>query len=33
LSISSWIQTGRVLADDIYKGSRCIVIKNQDIEI
>nr|WRV02041.1 RNA polymerase beta'' subunit [Oxytropis ochrocephala] len=30
-----WIQTliGRVLADDIYIGSRCIVVRNQDIGI
>nr|YP_009972397.1 RNA polymerase beta'' subunit [Distemonanthus benthamianus]QNH82525.1 RNA polymerase beta'' subunit [Distemonanthus benthamianus] len=30
-----WIQTliGRVLADDIYIGSRCIAIRNQDIGI
>nr|YP_010162880.1 RNA polymerase beta'' subunit [Kennedia prostrata]QRI60589.1 RNA polymerase beta'' subunit [Kennedia prostrata] len=30
-----WIQTliGRVLADDIYRGSRCIAIRNQDIGI
>nr|WOV67654.1 RNA polymerase beta'' subunit [Haymondia wallichii]WOV67737.1 RNA polymerase beta'' subunit [Haymondia wallichii]WOV67820.1 RNA polymerase beta'' subunit [Haymondia wallichii] len=28
-----WIQTliGRVLADDIYRGSRCIAVRNQDI--
>ncbi|KAG2399526.1 DNA-directed RNA polymerase subunit beta'' [Vigna angularis] len=32
---SSWTQTliGRVLADDIYRGSRCIAIRNQDIGI
>ncbi|CAJ1948748.1 unnamed protein product [Sphenostylis stenocarpa] len=32
---SSWIQTliGRVLADDIYRGSRCIAVRNQDIGI
>ncbi|WVZ03167.1 hypothetical protein V8G54_023973 [Vigna mungo] len=31
----SWTQTliGRVLADDIYRGSRCIAIRNQDIGI
>nr|YP_009111656.1 RNA polymerase beta' subunit [Apios americana]AHI95785.1 RNA polymerase beta' subunit [Apios americana] len=30
-----WIQTliGRVLADDIYRGSRCIAVRNQDIGI
>nr|YP_010046469.1 RNA polymerase beta'' subunit [Lablab purpureus]QPJ78232.1 RNA polymerase beta'' subunit [Lablab purpureus] len=32
---SSWTQTliGRVLADDIYRGSRCIAVRNQDIGI
>lgn len=32
---STWTQTliGRVLADDIYRGSRCIAVRNQDIGI